>query len=140
MWTTEDAEWLGVSGLGGRVTRILVEPGELQLRDSEDKTAEAIERVVDIHQKLDRLGPMVPRLQHGDEDVAWVLLEDAIRKGLPVSNREWYVPDRSDGHTPATVGEGQVRLRRATTTTASWVCVGARRVAIARPLPEQPFP
>jgi uncharacterized protein (DUF849 family) len=82
VWTVEDAERLGASGLGGRVARILVEPGELQLRDSEDKAADAIGLVADIHRTLERLGLSSPRLQHGDGEVAWVLLEDAVRRGL----------------------------------------------------------
>jgi uncharacterized protein (DUF849 family) len=62
VWTVEDAERLAASGLGGRVTRILVEPGELQL--------------------LDELGLASPRLQHGDGRVTWVLLRGAVRRGL----------------------------------------------------------
>jgi uncharacterized protein (DUF849 family) len=82
VWTVEDAERLGASGLGGRVTRILVEPGELQLRDSEDKAASALGLIEDIHRTLDRLGLTAPRLQHGDGEVTWVLLVDAVRRGL----------------------------------------------------------
>jgi uncharacterized protein (DUF849 family) len=82
VWTVEDAERLGASGLCGRVTRILVEPGELQLLDSEDKAADAVGLVEDIHRALDRFGLTAPRLQHGDGEVAWVLLMDAVRRGL----------------------------------------------------------
>jgi hypothetical protein len=56
VWTVEDAERLGASGLGGRLTRILVEPGELRLQDSEDKAADAIGLVEDIHEALDGVG------------------------------------------------------------------------------------
>ena len=82
VWTVEDAEQLGTSGLGGKVTRILVEPGELQLLDSRDKAADALGLVEDIHRTLDRYGLTAPRLQHGDGEITWVLLEDAIRRGL----------------------------------------------------------
>jgi uncharacterized protein (DUF849 family) len=82
VWTVEDAEQLEASGLGELVTRILVEPGELQLRDSKDKAAVALGLVEDIHRTLDRLGLTPPRLQHGDGEVTWVLLVDAIRRGL----------------------------------------------------------
>ena len=82
VWTVEDAERLAASGLGGQVTRILVEPGELQLEDGEDKTADAVGLVEDIHRALDGLGFAVPRLQHGDGEVTWVLLTDAVRRGL----------------------------------------------------------
>ena len=68
--------------MGGWVTRILVEPGEPQLEGSEDKAADAVGLVADIHRTLDRHGLAAPRLQHGDGEVAWVLLEDAIRRRL----------------------------------------------------------
>ena len=82
VWTAEDTQRLAASGLGGRVTRILVEPGELQLWDSEDKVADAVGLVEDIHRALDRFGLMSPRLQHGDGKVTWVLLTDAVRRGI----------------------------------------------------------
>ena len=79
VWSVEDAERLGASGLGGQVTRILVEPGEAQL---EGDAANAVGLVEDIHRTLDRYGLAAPRLQHGDGKVTWVLLTDAIRRGL----------------------------------------------------------
>src|SRR5215207_3239138 len=82
VWTVKDVEWLAASGLGDRLTRILVEPGELQLLGSEDKAADAIGLVEDIHEALDRFGLTAPRLQHGDGEVTWALLADAIRRGL----------------------------------------------------------
>ena len=82
VWTVEDAELLAASGLGSRVTRILVEPGELQLQGSEDEAAHALTLVDAIHRALDRFGLAAPRLQHGDGCVAWVLLKDAVRRGL----------------------------------------------------------
>ena len=83
VWTVEDAKRLAASGLGDRITRILVEPGELQFRDSSgDKGADAVGLVEDIHGALDELGLASPRLQHGDGRVTWVLLRDAVRRGL----------------------------------------------------------
>jgi hypothetical protein len=82
VWTVEDAERLGVSSLSGRVTRILVEPGELQLLDSEQRAADAVGLIDDIHRALDRFGLTSSRLQHGDGEVTWVLLIDAVRRGL----------------------------------------------------------
>jgi uncharacterized protein (DUF849 family) len=75
VWTVEDAERLAASGLGAQVTRILVEPVEVS-------AADAVELVEDIHGALDRLGLTAPRLQHGDGEATWVLLTDAIRRGL----------------------------------------------------------
>ena len=82
VWTVKDVEWLAASGLGNGLTRILVEPGELQLLDSEDKALGAIGLVEDIHEALDGFGLTVPRLQHGDSELTWALLADAIRRGL----------------------------------------------------------
>jgi len=79
VWTVEDAEHLGASGLGGRVTRILVEPGEMQVGES---AVDALRLVEDIHRTLDRFGLTVPRLQHGDGKVTWAILADAIRRGI----------------------------------------------------------
>ena len=82
VWTVEDVERLATSGLGHRLIRILVEPGELQLLDSENKASGAIELVEDIHEALDRYGLTAPRLQHGDGEVTWTLLADAVRRDL----------------------------------------------------------
>ncbi|GCE09573.1 3-keto-5-aminohexanoate cleavage protein [Dictyobacter aurantiacus] len=75
VWTVEDAEQLAASGLGGQVTRILVEPVAVSV-------ANALGLVEDIHRTLDRLGLTAPRLQHGDGEATWVLLTDAIHRGL----------------------------------------------------------
>ena len=67
-----DAERLAASG--ARVTRVLVEPV--------DAGDGALEIVAAIHDALDRLGVDAPRLQHGDGDATWVLIEDAVRRGI----------------------------------------------------------
>jgi len=66
---------LAASGVGGQVTRILVEPVAVS-------AAGAVALIDDIHRALDRLGLTAPRLQHGDGEATWVLLTDAIRRGL----------------------------------------------------------
>jgi uncharacterized protein (DUF849 family) len=75
VWSVEDAERLAASGLGDHVTRILVEPVDVRAGD-----AAAV--VDEIHAALDRLRLTAPRLQHGDGDATWVLLRDAIRRGI----------------------------------------------------------
>jgi uncharacterized protein (DUF849 family) len=82
VWTVEDAERLAASGLGARVTRILVEPGELQLEGSQDEATRVLELVDAIYRTLDRHALFAPRPQHGDGRVAWLLLRDAVRRGL----------------------------------------------------------
>jgi uncharacterized protein (DUF849 family) len=74
VWSVEDAERLA-GGLGDRVTRVLIEPVDVSAGD-------AVALVDEIHAKLDRLGLSAPRLQHGDGEATWVLLRDAIRRGI----------------------------------------------------------
>ena len=75
VWTVEDAKRLATSGLADRIMRICVEPVDLS-------AAEAVGFVEEIHAALDRLGLTAPRLQHGDGDATWVLIEDAVRRGF----------------------------------------------------------
>jgi uncharacterized protein (DUF849 family) len=73
--SVEDADLLVRSGLGGEVTRVLVEPTGLT-------PARALVVVGEIHAVLDRATAMAPRLQHGDGDPTWRLLADALARGL----------------------------------------------------------
>ena len=73
--TVEDAERLAASGLGGRVLRVLVEPV-----DADPDGAASL--VATIHAALDRHEIHAPRLQHGDNAATWVLIADAVRRGL----------------------------------------------------------
>ena len=75
VWSVGDAERLAASGLGDRVLRILVEPVDL-VADG------AVAAIDEIHAALDRLGLSTPRLQHGDGEATWILVEDAARRGL----------------------------------------------------------
>jgi uncharacterized protein (DUF849 family) len=71
----EDVGRLVAFGVADRVTRILVEPVDL--------TAEEAEEVVDeIHRSLDSHALVAPRLQHGDGEATWVLVADAVRRGI----------------------------------------------------------
>ena len=74
VWSVEDAERLAASDLAGRITRVLVEPVE---------AGEGARKIVAaIHAALDAGGVTAPRLQHGDGDATWPLIEDAVRRGL----------------------------------------------------------
>jgi uncharacterized protein (DUF849 family) len=75
VWTVADAELLAASGLGDRLLRVCVEPTDIS-------AAEAVAFVDDIHAVLDRSGLTAPRLQHGDGEAAWILLADAVRRGI----------------------------------------------------------
>jgi uncharacterized protein (DUF849 family) len=70
VWSVDDAGRLTASGI--EVLRILVEPV-----DARDLTI-----VHEIHAALDAGGATAPRLQHGDGAATWLLLDDAIARGL----------------------------------------------------------
>ena len=70
VWSVEDARALTASGLARDVTRILIEPVDLD-------PAEAVDVVTAIRAEV--RGPI---LQHGDGAATWVLIEDAARNGL----------------------------------------------------------
>jgi uncharacterized protein (DUF849 family) len=74
VWSAEDAERLAATGLASRVLRVLVEPV--------DAGGGALAVVDGIHHALDRAGVAAPRLQHGDGEATWILLRDAIRRGI----------------------------------------------------------
>ena len=75
VWSTQDARRLAATGHADRVTRILVEPVDPPRDD-------AVTIVDAMHAELDRLGLTAPRLQHGDGEATWVLIGDAVRRGL----------------------------------------------------------
>jgi uncharacterized protein (DUF849 family) len=75
VWTVEDAEMLIASGLGDRLLRVCIEPVEVP-------RADAVGLVTAIHQVLDLGGVTTPRLQHGDGEATWILIEDAISRGI----------------------------------------------------------
>lgn len=104
VWSVEDAERLAASGLGGRLTRILVEPVGVA-------PAEAAAVVGTIHASLDAGGLRAPRLQHGDGAATWVLIDDAIRRGLDTRVGFEDTLLGSDGE-PATSNESLVRAAR----------------------------
>src|SRR5215471_5220716 len=73
--TVADAELLARSGLAGSLLRICVEPTAIS-------PAEAVAFVEEIHAVLDGAGLTAPRLQHGEGEATWVVLADAVRRGL----------------------------------------------------------
>jgi uncharacterized protein (DUF849 family) len=74
VFTVDDVEPLARSGLLPHVLRVSVEPLE--------EAAEVLAAVKDIHHALDDAGSTAPRLQHGDGDAAWLMVHDALRRGL----------------------------------------------------------
>lgn len=75
IWTVGDVDVLARSGLAERLLRVLVEPFAARMGD-------ALSQVAELHDALDAAGVGAPRLQHGDGDATWLLLEDALRRGI----------------------------------------------------------
>jgi uncharacterized protein (DUF849 family) len=75
VWTVDEARQLAEWDTHAGITRVLVEPVDL-------KAAEAVAFVDAIHDVLDRAGVGAPRLQHGDGEATWILIEDAACRGL----------------------------------------------------------
>ena len=75
VWSVADAEALVTSGVADRTTRVLVEPVDVGRND-------ALAVITAIHRVLDRHNVAVPRLQHGDGEAVWILLEDAVARGI----------------------------------------------------------
>ncbi|MGB9484048.1 MAG: 3-keto-5-aminohexanoate cleavage protein [Candidatus Dormiibacterota bacterium] len=73
--TVAETELLVRCGLAERVTRVMIEPVEVS-------RLQALPLVDAMHQVLDRPGSRSPRLQHGDGEATWILIEDAIRRGI----------------------------------------------------------
>ncbi|MFD1720282.1 3-keto-5-aminohexanoate cleavage protein [Amnibacterium endophyticum] len=71
----EDAAALVRSGLGDRVHRLLIELVHVP-------AAEVVDRAAEVHRVLDHADLLPPRLQHGEDDSAWIALEDAVRRGV----------------------------------------------------------
>jgi len=74
VWTVAEAQAFAASDLAGRVLRVLLEPV--------DAGEDALGLVDEIHRALDAGGVTAPRLQHGDSTATWVLLGDAVARGL----------------------------------------------------------
>jgi uncharacterized protein (DUF849 family) len=75
VWSVEDVERLAAAGPQPHLVRVLVEPVEAP-------PEHACTIVAEIHAALDRAGVGGPRLQHGDGAAAWLLVDDASRRGL----------------------------------------------------------
>lgn len=102
VWSVEDVELLGATGLAHRVTRVLVEPVDVRADD-------AVHIVETIHAALDRTGITAPRLEHGDGEATWVLVAHAIQRRLDTRIGLEDTTLRPDG----THADGNVALVRA---------------------------
>ncbi len=74
VFTVYDVERLAESGWLHQVMRLSVEPFVT--------SADAREVAASIHVALDEAGSKAPRLQHGDGEATWILVEDALRRNL----------------------------------------------------------
>jgi len=74
LWSVQDADRLVACGLADRVTRVLIEPPH-----PDPMAAPLLYEA--IHARLDTHGIDAPRLQHGDGEAAWPILDDALATG-----------------------------------------------------------
>ena len=120
VWTVADAELLAASEFGGSVLRVCLEPTDIS-------PAEAVAFVDDIHAVLDRSGLTAPRLQHGDGEATWVLLADAVRRGIDTRIGLEDTLHEPDGEL-TTSNEGLVHTARALAAggSASWDAAGRK--------------
>lgn len=72
--------WKNLAGAEPEGTPAVRPPGDATLIEVSESDAVAV--VEAIHAVLDRHDLAVPRLQHGDGEATWVLLSDAIRRGI----------------------------------------------------------
>jgi uncharacterized protein (DUF849 family) len=96
LWDASDVARLVESGFADRVERVLMEPVDMPAED-------ALRVVHAIEHALDEARIEVPRLQHGDGDATWVLVENAIARGLGTRvgfEDTFFLPngDRADGN------------------------------------------
>lgn len=78
IWAMEDVRRFAQSDFLAHVARVSVELGTgPPYHLSGDPTKHASQ----IHAALDDIGITVPRLEHGDEEWTWPLVEDAFRRG-----------------------------------------------------------
>ncbi|HUY58032.1 MAG TPA: 3-keto-5-aminohexanoate cleavage protein [Candidatus Micrarchaeaceae archaeon] len=73
--TVAGTELLVSCGRSGRVIRVMIEPVDVS-------KLQAVPLVDAIHHVLDRDDVRDPRLQHGDGEATWILIEDVIRGGI----------------------------------------------------------
>lgn len=76
IWSIADAERLAVSGLPGRLLRVLIEI----VHPTEDPVGEAME----IEAALARLGVHDPVLVHGEDAATWPVLRHGLAHGLDI--------------------------------------------------------
>jgi uncharacterized protein (DUF849 family) len=111
IWAMEDVRRFERSGLVSHVARVSVEldtgpPYHL----SGDPRAHASE----IHAALDDIGVTVPRLEHGDEEWTWPLVEDAFGRGFATRvgfEDSVFLPDGSVAQDNAALVAAAVELR-----------------------------
>lgn len=106
IWTVADAQLLGAGGLSDHILRACIEPVEVPRDDAASLVAE-------IHEVLDRANVRAPRLQHGDGEATWVLIEDAIARRIATRvglEDTLFMPDGSTARSNADLAAAAFRL------------------------------
>lgn len=78
IWAMEDVRRFERSGLLPHIARVSV---ELDTGPPYHLSGDPMAHASEIHAALDDIGVTVPRLEHGDEEWTWPLVEDAFRRG-----------------------------------------------------------
>ena len=72
------------------------DPGARRSGEAQGGRNDAIPMADAIREILDRADVKAPRLQHGDGELTWILIEDAVRRGLDTRvglEDNLYLPD-----------------------------------------------
>jgi uncharacterized protein (DUF849 family) len=107
----EDVHRFEQSGFAQDVERVSV---ELNTAPPYNLSGDLAEHASQIHAALDDLGVTAPRLEHGDGEWTWPLVEDAFRRGWATRvgfEDSIYLPDGSVAADNAALVAAAVALR-----------------------------
>jgi uncharacterized protein (DUF849 family) len=113
IWAMEDVRRFERSGFLPHVARVSV---ELDTGPPYHLSGDPAAHASAIHAALDDIGVTVPRLEHGDEEWTWPLVEDAFRRGWATRvgfEDSVFLPDGSVAQDNAALVAAAVELRDA---------------------------
>jgi uncharacterized protein (DUF849 family) len=111
VWAMEDVHRFERSGFAGQAMRVSV---ELSTDPPYNLSGDPAAHAAQIHAALDDIGVTAPRLEHGDGEWTWPLVEDAFRRGWATRvgfEDSIYLPDGSVAADNAALVAATVALR-----------------------------
>jgi uncharacterized protein (DUF849 family) len=111
IWALQDVHRFEQSGFVRRVERVSV---ELDTGEPYNLSGDPVLHASQIHAALDDIGVTAPRLEHGDGEWTWPLVEDAFRRGWATRvgfEDSIYLPDGSVAADNAALVAAAVVLR-----------------------------